>query len=74
MVTSIQISDELKDALKLRKMHERETYEQVIRKILYILNQIRKDPISGNRLLGKIDRNIKRKNKYTKSEKTNQTT
>lgn len=30
MVTSIQISEQLKDALKQRKMYDKETYEEII--------------------------------------------
>ena len=46
--------------------HERETYEQTIRKMLFILNTIRKSPESANKILRKIDKNTKRKNEYTK--------
>jgi hypothetical protein len=34
--------------------------------MLYILNEIRKDPISGNRILSKIDSDIRRKQVYKK--------
>ena len=67
-ITTIKLEKQTKQRLTHLKENERETYEQVIRKILYILNQIRKDPVSGNRFLSKIDRNIKRKNKYTEKE------
>ncbi len=68
-ITTIKLQKETKARLTRLKEHERETFEEVIRKILYILNQIRKDPVSGNRLLGSIDRNIKKKQVYFKEVK-----
>ena len=65
-ITTIKIEKETKERLTRLKEHDRETYNQVIKKILYILNHIRKDPISANRLLGKIDSNIRRKQIYLK--------
>ena len=54
-ITTIKIKKQTKARLEHLKEHERETYEEVIRKILYILNRIRKDPVSANRLLSRID-------------------
>jgi len=71
--TTIKLSKKTKQRLDNLKEYNRETYEEIIMKILHILNQIRKDPISGNRLLSSIDRNIRRKqifNKQVKSKKT----
>ena len=68
-ITTIKLDGETKIRLDHLKEHERETYDQVIKKMLYVLNEIRKDPISGNRFLGKIDANIRRKQVYEK--KTN---
>ncbi|MDD5740677.1 MAG: hypothetical protein PHH54_01705 [Candidatus Nanoarchaeia archaeon] len=65
-ITTIKLDGETKQRLDHLKEHERETYDQIIKKILYILNEIRKDPISGNRVLGKIDANIRRKQAYEK--------
>ena len=65
-ITTIKIHNETKQRLSRLKEHERETYEEVIRKILYILNRTRKDPVSSNRLLSKIDNNILRRKGYTK--------
>jgi len=64
--TTIKLDGETKQRLDHLKEHERETYDQVIKKILYVLNEIRKDPISGNRFLGKIDSNIRGKQAYEK--------
>lgn len=71
--TTIKISKKTKQRLDNLKEHQRETYDQVIKKILYILNRIRKDPISGNRLLGKIDVNIRRGKIYFESEEQDST-
>ena len=65
-ITTIKLEDETKSRLDNLKEHKRETYEEVIRKILFILNKIRKDPVSANRLLSKIDRNVKGKSMYGK--------
>ena len=65
-ITTIKLDGETKERLDNLKEHERETYDQVIKKMLYILNEIRKDPISGNRILSKIDSDIRRKQVYKK--------
>ena len=70
-ITTIKLQDETKNRLERLKEHKRETYDEVIRKVLYILNQIRKDPLSANNILSKIDKNIKRKEKYAQNEKRN---
>ncbi len=67
-ITTIKLDKETKDRLNRLKEHERETYNQVIRKVLYVLNRIRKDPVSANRILQKIDNNIKRKSRYLRKE------
>lgn len=68
-ITTIKIERQTKARLSRFKEHEKETYEEVIRKILYILNRIKKDPISGNRLLEKIDNDIRRRQKHIKEIK-----
>lgn len=67
-ITTIKLEEETKARLDHLKEHKRETYEEVIKKILFILNKIRKDPVSANRLLSKIDRNIKGKSLYNKKQ------
>ena len=66
---TIKLEKQTKARLEHLKEHERETYNQVIKKILYILNRSRKDPVSANRILQNIDKNIRRKKGYSK-EKT----
>jgi len=64
-ITTIKIEKGTKDRLERLKEHNRETYNEVIKKILYILNHIRKDPVSANRILSKIDANIRRKENFS---------
>jgi len=67
--TTIKISKETKQRLDNLREYKKETYEEVIKKILYILNQIRKDPLSANNLLRNIDKAIRRKKYITKQTK-----
>jgi len=64
--TTIKITKKTKQRLDNLKENSRETYEEILKKILYILNLIRRDPIIGNKLLNNIDNNIKRKRSYEK--------
>ena len=65
-ITTIKIEKETKARLDKLKEHEKESYNQVIKKILYILNLIRRDPLLGNNVLDNIDKQIKRKQTYNK--------
>ena len=69
-ITTIKLDIETKTRLDHLKEHERETYDQIIKKMLYVLNEIRKDPVSGNRFLSKIDSNIRIKQAYEKKVNT----
>jgi len=62
-ITTIKIFKQTKIRLDRLKEHERETYEQVLRKILYILNLSKKNPERALRIFNKLDRAIKRKQK-----------
>jgi len=63
-ITTIKLEKTTKSRLDRLKEHEKESYEVVIKKILYVLNTIRKNPEKANKILGGIDRNIKNKNIY----------
>ncbi len=65
---TIKIEKQTKARLEHLKENERETYDQVIRKVLYVLNKIRKDPVSANRILQKIDNNIRRRKGYSEGK------
>lgn len=60
-ITTIKILKETKDRLSNLKEHERETFNDVLRKILYILNVSKKNPIKAQKILINIDKRIKRR-------------
>jgi len=63
-ITTIKIHKETKQRLDRLKEHNRETYEDVLKKILFILNTVRKDPEKAEDILDKIDSTVKRTQKY----------
>ena len=64
-VTTIKINKETKRRLDGLKEHNRETYDQILRKILFILNISKKNPEKARKLLNKIDSSIKIRQPYT---------
>jgi hypothetical protein len=60
-ITTIKLEKATKARLDKLKEHEKESYNQVLKKILYILNLVRKNPSSGNKSLIEIDQNIKKR-------------
>lgn len=58
-ITTIKINRKTKQRLDRLKEHERETYEQVLRKILYILNLSKTNSEKAQRIFRKIDSIIK---------------
>jgi len=70
--TTIKLSRKTKERLTNLKEHSAESYEEVLKKILYILNLIRKSPELGNKALRIIDKNIKRKQAVNKEADTRQ--
>jgi hypothetical protein len=80
-ITTIKISSEIKERLGKLKEYDRETFNEVLNKILYALNVCRKDPEKAKRFLENIDRRIRKKSiikkrmrldvKSEKSEKGN---
>lgn len=64
-ITTIKIHKGTKTRLDRLKEHKRETYEEVLRKILYILNTSKKNPEKAQMIFNKIDSVIKKKEKYT---------
>lgn len=63
-ITTIKIHQETKQRLDKLKEHNRETYDQILRKILFILNISKKNPEKAQKLLNKIDYSIKRRQPY----------
>jgi len=60
-VTTIKISTEIRERLGKLKEYDRETFNEVLNKILYALNMCRKDPEKAKRFLENIDRRIRKK-------------
>ena len=65
-ITTIKLHKETKERLDKLKEHDRETYDQILRKILFILNTSRKNPEKAQNLMNRIDRVIKIKKQNTK--------
>ena len=68
-ITTIKIHRETKERLDGLREYERETYEEILKKILFILNTSRKNPEKSRNLLIKLDRSIKNKKQYEVYEK-----
>tara|TARA_Y100000310_G_C20353116_1_gene655326 strand:+ start:88 stop:351 length:264 start_codon:yes stop_codon:yes gene_type:complete len=62
--TTIKIYRETKERLDHLREHERESYEEILKKILFILNTSRKTPERARSLMNKLDRSIKNKKQY----------
>ena len=64
-ITTLKIKKETKERLDKLKEHERETYDQIIRKLLFILNISKKNPEKAKNFMNRIDRINKSKKPYT---------
>jgi len=64
-ITTIKIHKGTKERLDRLKEYPRETYEEVLRKVLFIMNLSKKNPEKAQMAFKKIDRVISRKQKYT---------
>tara|TARA_Y100000310_G_scaffold274641_1_gene290742 strand:+ start:70 stop:408 length:339 start_codon:yes stop_codon:yes gene_type:complete len=63
-ITTIKIERETKTRLDKLKEHEKESYNEVVKKLLHLLNIFRKNPEQGRKFFGYIDRTIKRRKVY----------
>ena len=68
-ITTIKISTETKGRLDKLKEYERETYNEVLNKIFYVLNICKKDPEKAKKFLENIDRRIRKKDIIRKKMK-----
>ena len=59
-ITTIKVMKETKLRLNKLKEFERESYDQILRKMLHILNIARKTPAKAKKFLEDIDNSIKR--------------
>ena len=68
-ITTIKIERATKSRLDKLKEDKGESYNGLIKKMLYVLNVVRKNPDSARKILNKIDSNIKRKQVINKEFK-----
>lgn len=54
-ITTIKLEEETKSRLDKLKVHEKESYNQVIKKMLFILNALRKNSKVAEGILNNID-------------------
>jgi len=54
-ITTIKLLDETKIRLEKLREHKRESYDDILRKMLYVLNTIREEPEKARKILEKID-------------------
>ncbi len=60
-ITTIKISTETKQRLDHIKEYDRETYNELVNKLFYIINVCRKEPLKAQKILENLDKRIKRK-------------
>jgi len=60
-ITTMKISTETKERLNHIKEYDRETYNELINKLFYIVNVCRKEPLKAQKILENLDKRIKRK-------------
>lgn len=60
-ITTIKVSKETKKRLDNLREYKAESYEEIIKKMLYVLNAVRKSTDTAKKVLNNIDKNIKRK-------------
>ena len=72
-VTTIKLLEETKMRLEKLREHKKESYDDILRKILYVLNVSRDDPEKAKRILERIselrERMIKEEKEIKKNEK-----
>lgn len=59
-ITTLKLEKETKERLEKLREHKRETYDDIIRKILFVLNMVRDDPAKARAILEFIDEKRKR--------------
>lgn len=53
-ITTIKLSEETKNRVEKLKEHKKESYDDILKKILYVLNILRDDPEKAKRILEKV--------------------
>jgi len=63
-ITTIKIYKQTKERLDRLKEHPRETYEQILRKVLFILNTSKKNPEKAQKILERLDNLVREKKEF----------
>ncbi|VVB80347.1 Uncharacterised protein [uncultured archaeon] len=71
-ITTLKLEKETKERLEKLREHKRETYDDIIRKILYVLNTVREEPEKARGILEFIDEKRKRINEVEFKDKIEQ--
>lgn len=58
--TTLKLEKETKERMEKLREHKRETYDDIIRKILFIMNMVREDPEKARAILEFIDEKRRR--------------
>ncbi len=66
--TTIKVMRETKGRLNKLKEYERESYDQILRKMLYVLNMCRQNPEKAKNILEEISKVIKREKEFKKED------
>ncbi len=59
-ITTLKLEKETKERLEKLREHKRETYDDIIRKILFVLNMVRENPEKAKAILEFIDEKRRR--------------
>jgi hypothetical protein len=73
-ITTLKLEKETKERLEKLREHKRETYDDIIRKILYVLNTVREEPEKARGILEFIDEKRRRINEIEFKDKPEQKT
>ena len=77
-ITTLKLEKETKERLDKLREHKRETYDDILRKIMYVLNTVRDEPTKAKAILEFIDEKRKRmfeaENALRKKEHTQKNT
>ncbi|MCR4284831.1 MAG: hypothetical protein NUV97_02180 [archaeon] len=68
-ITTLKLLEETKTRIEKLREHKRESYDDILRKVLYILNIVRDDPEKSKRILERIDDLRKRMFEEEKQQK-----
>ena len=70
-ITTLKLEKETKERLEKLREHKRETYDDIIRKIMYVLNTVRDEPVKAKAVLEFIDEKRKRmfETEFSKEER-----